>query len=151
MFVGKTVGSQVRVNTYTAYNQQRPRAIRRPDGTYIVTWHSDIQDGSSWGCYFQRYSAVGTPIGSETRANTLTTNHQLYCAAAAFPDNRFVVTWQSFNQDYTSTYGIYSQQYNSNGVAIGSEFKVNTYVIDQQEHPTLAVLSDSSVDRKSVV
>ena len=38
----------------------------------------DGQDGSGHGIYGQRYAADGTPVGSEFRVNTFTTDDQVF-------------------------------------------------------------------------
>mgnify|MGYP001587285912 FL=1 len=85
-------------------------------GNFTVTWQSGYQDGSSNGVYAQRYNSSGVAQGSEFRVNTYTTGSQGGAPVAMDNNGNFVVTWQSYAQD-GSHYGIYSQRYNSSGVA----------------------------------
>jgi len=80
-------------------------------------------------------------VGSEFRANTYTANQQEYPSVAMDSSGNFVVAWRSAGQD-GSGYGVYAQRYNALGVAQGSEFRVNTYTTDDQNHPSAAM--DSS-------
>jgi hypothetical protein len=57
--------------------------------------------------------------------------------AATFSDGRFVVVWQSLNQD-GSDCGVFGQLFSSGGSLLGQEFGVNTYVEGQQMNPALA-------------
>jgi hypothetical protein len=50
----------------------------------------------------------------------------------------YVVTWASAGQD-GSGWGIYAQRYTSNGIALGSEFRVNTTTAGDQVNPTVAM------------
>ena len=59
-------------------------------------------------------------------------------AVAMDGDGDFVVAWQSTGQDGSGN-GIYAQRYNTMGVVQGSEFKVNTTVVDNQLNPSVAM------------
>src|SRR5205814_1251353 len=71
-------------------------------------------------------SSAPIPVSVETRANTYTTNAQNQSTVATDASGNYVVVWQSRGQD-GSGYGIYAQRYNFNAVALGTEFRVNTY------------------------
>jgi Matrixin len=108
------------------------------NGNYVVVWQSQNQDGSGWGIYAQRYSASGAEVGGEFRVNTTTTGDQEYPSVAMSPGGNFVVVWASANQD-GSGWGVFGQQYSSLGVAIGGEFRVNTYTTGDQSYPDIAM------------
>ena len=144
------VGGDVRANTYTASDQLFPSIAVLADGdgagpmtagSYVVTWSSLNQDGSSWGVYGQRYSANGTVLGSEFHINTVTTHEQIYQNVAALNDGGFAVVWCSLFQD-GSGFGIYGQRYDSTGAAVGSEFQVNTFTTFDQIYPSITALDD---------
>jgi hypothetical protein len=135
---GEAVGSEFRVNSYTTDYQVSPAVAMNAAGNFVVTWMSNVQDGSGWGIYAQRYNAAGVAIGSEFRVNSYTTSDQSYPAVAMDAAGNFVVTWMSLGQD-GSGYGIYAQRYNAAGVAIGSEFRVNSYTPYSQRDPAVAM------------
>ena len=60
---GTPVGSEFRVNTYTASDQIYSSVTALADGGFVVTWSSYGQDGSGYGIYGQRYAADGTRGG----------------------------------------------------------------------------------------
>ncbi len=67
---GTPLGSDSRVNTSTADNQQFPSAqvdssVAAIQGGYVVTWTSHNQDGSGSGIYAQRYASDGTTLASK--------------------------------------------------------------------------------------
>jgi hypothetical protein len=140
---GVPQGSEFRINTWTTSYQYYPSVAMDSDGDFVVTWLSFNQDGSNAGIYAQRYNNAGAPQGSEFRANTWTTDNQLFSSAAMDSDGDFVVAWQSISQD-GSSYGIYAQQYNSAGAAQGSEFRVNTWTPNTQRFPSVAIDSDGN-------
>lgn len=138
---GSRIGSEFRVNTYKIGSQAFPSVAIAEDGSYVVTWHSNGQDGNNWGIYAQRYSSNGTALGTEFLVNTYTTNAQSHPSVAMERNGSFIVTWSSNGQD-GSGWGIYAQRYNSNGVPLGSELKVSTYTAGDQVYPSVATASD---------
>ena len=138
---GVKVGSEFRVNTYTVNWQRHPSVTGLNDGGFVVTWHSEDQDGSGYGIYGQRYNASGTKEGGEFRVNTHTVNWQIRPSVAELNDGGFVVTWHSKYQD-GSIFGIYGQRYNASGVKVGSEFQINTATDDRQIYPSVTGLND---------
>ena len=121
---GTVVGTEFRVNTWTASAQHWSSVAALADGGFVVAWTSLHQDGSDYGIYGQRYMADGIAVGSEFIVNTFTTTTQYASSVTALADGGFVVTWQSDGQD-GSGYGIYGQRYMADGTAEGSEFLVN--------------------------
>ncbi|MBY0484095.1 DUF4347 domain-containing protein [Nitrosomonas sp.] len=138
---GAAQGSEFQVNTYTTDWQYEPSITALNDGGFVVTWTSQGQDGSERGIYAQRYDSNGAAQGSEFRVNTTTTDTQFHPSITAVTAGGFVVAWSSPDQD-GSSWGIYAQRYDSNGVAQGSEFQVNTTMTDSQEDPSIAALID---------
>ena len=138
---GTAQGSEFLVNTYVTSNQYAPTITALTDGGFVVSWMSAGQDGSGSGIYAQRYSASGAAQGSEFRVNTYVTDSQYQPTITALSNGGFVVNWTSYNQDGSSG-GIYAQRYDVNGVKQGSEFRVNTYVTNNQDQPTITALTD---------
>jgi hypothetical protein len=139
---GVATGTEFRVNTTTANEQQDPAITALADGGFVVSWMSNGPDGSGWGVYGQRYNSSGVAAGTEFLVNTTTANHQYYPTITAFADSGFVVSWMSYNQDATDTWGIYGQRYNSSGVAAGTEFRINTTTANHQRSPAITALAD---------
>lgn len=74
---GVAIGSSFQVNTYTTGTQAYP--VVRHDasgGGFIIAWESNLQDGSGWGVYSQRFSSSGAKVGSETRVSSVTAGNQ---------------------------------------------------------------------------
>src|SRR6267378_942596 len=94
-------------------------------GGFVIAWQSNIQDGSSYGIYAQRYNASGVPQGGEFPVNSYTTGAQVKPSVGMDAAGGFVIAWQSDGQD-GSSYGVYAQRYNASGVPQGGEFPVNT-------------------------
>jgi len=85
--------------------------------------------------------AVGELLfdGPEFQVNTYTTSPQAYAAVATSTDGGFVVVWTSDVSGGTdNSVGIHAKRYDSNGVALGTEFQVNSYVTGIQKGPAVA-------------
>ena len=140
------IGGETLVNTTTTDIQQIGASAQQgmatdANGNYIVVWGSNLQDGSGWGIYAQRFSADGTAVGGEFLVSITTADHQLNPAVAMDAAGNFVITWQSNLQDGDS-YGVYAQRYDAAGVAQGTEFRVNSTIADYQGSPTIAMDAD---------
>ncbi|MCR6636386.1 cadherin domain-containing protein [Devosia sp.] len=123
-----------------------PSLAALDDGGFIVTWRSSGlegsgQDGSGQGVFARRFDAQGTAIEDEFQVNTFTEGPQQDAAVAVFPDGGFVITWTSLDQDGSGR-GIYGQRYDSSAAPIGPEFIINTQTENNQQQPSVAVLSD---------
>ncbi len=131
---GVAQGSETRANTATVNEQRHPRVAMDSDGDFVIVWASENQDGDNYGVYFQRYNSAGAAQGSETLANTTTTNFQGYPAVSMDASGNFVIAWQSLAQDGSGN-GVYAQRFTSAGATQGSEFLVNTTTTQSQQEP----------------
>ncbi|MBP9727511.1 MAG: hypothetical protein KBD83_08645, partial [Gammaproteobacteria bacterium] len=138
---GVADGNEFRVNTYINDDQAHPSVVRLNNGGFVVTWHSDGQDGSDYGVYGRQYNADGVPIiSNEFRVNTYTSNAQAFPSVTILKSGGFVVAWQSYLQD-GSSWAAYARQYSVEGVPV-NEFLVNTYTNSDQSMPSIAALAD---------
>jgi hypothetical protein len=133
--------SDFTVNNFLPNSQTQPQSTKLVGGGYVTVWTSAYQDGSGLGVYLQRFDAAGNPSGVETRVNTQTANDQWRPAVAALTDGSYVVTWQSALQD-GSGLGVYMQRFNADGIALGSETRVNTYTTGDQLAPQVVALTN---------
>jgi len=60
-----SVGSEIKVNTYTNSHQAGSNVTSLDDGGFLVAWSSEGQDGSSSGVYAQRYDANGIATNAD--------------------------------------------------------------------------------------
>jgi len=135
---GNAVGDEFRVNTNVTNHQVRPSVAMDSDGDFVVVWASNLQDGSQYGIYGQRFASDGTPIGSEFQVNTYISGNQQYPCVAANSTGAFAVIWTSDGQD-GSLIGIYGQKYDNTGDRFEEEFQVNTYTTNDQTSPSIAM------------
>jgi hypothetical protein len=107
---GSRRGAEFQINTYTTDRQTRPRVASDGSGNFVVAWQGNLQDGSGYGIFGQRFNPDGSRRGAEFQVNTHTTDSQRYPTLGMDPAGDFVVAWQSSGQD-GSGYGVFGQRY----------------------------------------
>ncbi len=140
---GAALGSEFRVNTFTANEQSENWAAMDSNGNFVVVWGSSGQDGDGFGIYGQRYNAAGVAQGGEFRINTYTISNQRFPVVSMDSNGNFVVVWDSVGQD-GSDKGAFGQRFNAAGVPLGGEFQANTYINNDQSHPVVSVAPNGS-------
>ncbi|MBF0325556.1 MAG: tandem-95 repeat protein [Alphaproteobacteria bacterium] len=135
--------NEFRVNTNAVGDQTRPSAAVLEDGSFVITWVSASNADGSWeGIFAQRYNSDGTKAGGEFRVNSYTDYDQSNPRVAALAGGGFVVVWNSIYQD-SNTNGVFAQRYDSAGIKLGGEFRVNTTTPGEQGAPqAITALSD---------
>jgi hypothetical protein len=133
---GQRIGAELRVNTYTRGDQNRPAAAFLSDGGFVIVWAGARRDGANGGIFAQRFSSAGAHAGTEFQVNTYTPGDQ--DSPVVVPAGAgFVVAWESEEgsggdpQD-GSDGGVFAQRYDSNAIAVGTEFQVNSYTRNDQ-------------------
>jgi uncharacterized repeat protein (TIGR01451 family) len=139
---GDPVLDEFPVNTETSNNQRDSSIAMDADGNFVIAWTDSAQDASGYGIYAQRYTADGSPAGTEFRVNTETALNQQSPSIAMDADGDFVIAWQSYSQDASNTDGVYAQRYSADGIKAGAEFQVNTKTSDNQDSPSIAIDAD---------
>ncbi|MEM8556795.1 MAG: T9SS type A sorting domain-containing protein [Bacteroidota bacterium] len=138
---GTPEGSEFLVYTLTRRDQRRPSVGVDADGDFVIAWQGNNPNGNGVDIYAQRYTADGTPQGSEFRVNTYTPSGQTLASVGVDADGDFVIAWQSDGQDGFG-FGINAQRFAADGTPQGSEFQVNTYTAINQSHPSVGIDTD---------
>ncbi|MFH1755725.1 MAG: FlgD immunoglobulin-like domain containing protein, partial [Candidatus Latescibacterota bacterium] len=134
---GAPLGNEFIINQYTDSHQDYPDVAVAPGGSFVVVWHSALQDGSSYGVYGRRYNDSGQPIGGEFQINDYITRNQWWPKIAMDHFGSYTVVWQSDNQDGSSR-GVFARRYRSDHTTHTNEFAVNTRTNDDQDRPAIA-------------
>jgi hypothetical protein len=143
------IASELLLNTQTDNVQQFDAHVNQtvaglPGGGFVAVWQSQRQDGSGWEIFAQRFDAAGAKVGTEFQVNQSTRYNQRGATVAAASDGRFVVTWQSFGQDGSST-GVIARTFNAVGTATGNEFSVNQSTRGIQGDADVAFLNGGNI------
>jgi VCBS repeat-containing protein len=136
--------AQIQVNVSSLNDQAKASIAVSANGTVVVAWESDLQDGSGRGVYFRRFDST-LAIGSvETQVNAVTTNNQSGPSVSINAGGSVAIAWQSENVD-GSGYAIALQRYDSAGAAVGSNISpINTYTVADQDSPQVALADDGT-------
>jgi hypothetical protein len=134
---GIAQGTEFQVNTQTAGSQSYATVAMNADGSFVVTWSSQNQDGDGWGVYAQRYDALGNAVGGEFQVNVNAVSDQMYSAVAINANGDFVVTWSSKNQS-NGNWDVFARLFPASGDA-ADEFRVNTVTSGDQMYSRIAI------------
>jgi hypothetical protein len=140
---GGLVGDELLANTYTASHQDYPDIAVNRDGSFVVVWHSDQQDGNAWGVYGQRYRSNGARAGGEFRVNSETLYSQWWTRVASDDYGSFAVVWQGYSR--AGQYDVYARRYHADGATHTADFRVNNTVTGNQERPDIAAGPDGNL------
>ncbi len=128
MFAGESgatvglAGNDILVNTYTTGAQSAADVVRHSDGSFIVVWGSQGQDGSGWGVFGRKYDRDGIALGGEFQVNSYTTGDQYYPAIASDGGSGFVVQWSGGGPQ--SGVRLYARLFDAPAQPAGPEFAV---------------------------
>jgi hypothetical protein len=121
------------VNTFTNNHQINPAVSALSDGGAVVVWSSYGQDGSMYGVYGQRFSAVGEKAGSEFQINQTTDLSQRTPSVIGLADGGFVVAWISekplgMDANGAPRYAVsaYARLFDASGGPRADEFRINS-------------------------
>jgi len=138
---GSSRGTEFRINAVTEGSQRGPHAATASDGSFIIVWSGDGQDGDGGGVIGRRFNPDGSPSGSEFIVNTYTTGHQSAWGVAMDADGGFVVVWTSGDQDGDEA-GIFGQRFSGAAEPLGGEFQINSSTAGMQRLPAVDMARD---------
>lgn len=120
------------VNPYTPGNQMHPSVAVLTDGSYVITWFSDSQNGIYWNIYARRFNENGTQHTSPFQVSPSSPTNQQLPSIAALNNGGFVIVWQS------EAYGISGQLYQADNSPNGAVFGVSSSFPNYQKNPCVA-------------
>ena len=98
-------------------------------------------DGDDLGVFAQRYDTAGVAVGAEFQVNTSFLRDQSDASVVGLTGGGFVIVWTDEVAD-GSTNGVFAQIYDVNGAAVGSEFRVNTDIVNSESDAQVTAMSD---------
>jgi len=139
---GAKVGSEVQINTVTAWAQRDADASFSPSGDMAVAWSSPFVDGDESAAVCRLFDGALQPVGQEFQVNEWVSYSQDVPAVSWVDATRFVVAWQSLNQDGPADYGVYARIFDESGQPASKELLVNTSTDKGQQWPEVAGIAD---------
>ena len=145
--IGGKQGNEFIVNSQTLLNQNYSKVTSLADGGFVITWQSvdPGQDGSGWAIKAQVFNADGSSRGNEFLVNNKTNSNQSFQEVIGLENGTFIIVWETADgtQD-GSEHAVKAGIFNSDGVAVASEFLVNSNVVGVQYDPSIANLTNGN-------
>jgi hypothetical protein len=141
---GSVCRAEFQVNTHTAGDQKNVDIAVDSLGSLVVVWTSYLQDGSSNGVFAQRFDPNFSPAGEESPVNTTTVGNQTEAAVAMDAEGNFVIAWHGPGLPEQDREDIFARRFDPNGGALGDEFGVNSFTVDSQLYPSVAMNNDGT-------
>lgn len=141
---GTAAGDEFLVNSTTFSSQGSPAVAVLPDGSFVIAWVSNGQDGALAGVFARHFSASGTAISDEVQVNETTAGAQILPRVIALQDGGYAVTWTSDMQDGSSG-GAFFRSFTADGLATSSEVRLNAFTTGNQTLTAPASAPDGNV------
>jgi len=132
---GTPLGNNFRVNDDSGAEVQYWSTIAmNRSGLFVVMWE-DNRNWSpvgKWDMYLQRFDADGTPLGQNIKVNEDTgyADYESKPAVAINQSGALVAVWEDDRYGWGSGDGdIFAQRYDSSGLPVGPNFKVNDDIV----------------------
>lgn len=136
---GKKKGDEFRVNTTYITFQGYPSVAMDIRGNFVVAWDCYFFNmGNDYDIVAKIYDSKGNPLTDEFQVNEHHEDDQLLSHVSMDKRGNCIFVWESFEQD-TSKGGVFARRFKKNGSGIGSEFRVNQFIPDNQGSPRTAM------------
>ena len=140
---GTAVGGEIELHANSSGYGDGPKLTALSDGGFIVTARANNYDANSHGIVAQRIAADGSKVGSEYLVNTNENGVQNNPGIVELSDGNILFVWDSADIDGTGNYqGVSGQIFDVDGTKIGSEFRVNTHLPNNQDDPSVLALKN---------
>lgn len=141
---GAPIGPEIRINQYAHHSQDYPSITQLNDGSLVVTWQSNTQDGDERGIYARHYDASGQALWHEIRVNTQTAGDQARPDIVALEGGGYVIVWINADSD-AETAEIMAQAYGEDGQPIGGNVQLSSTDRESSLSAELAALRDGGI------
>ena len=133
---------EFRVNPDISGDQRLPQITSLTNGNWVVCWEEKTEDTYGSDILAQIFNKNRKRIGPKFLVNSYTTNKQNGPSITSLSEDRFIITWESENQDGSGS-GIFAQIFDESGNKIGDEFQVNDRIKGSQFLGTVTNLSNN--------
>lgn len=120
-YSGSALGTNFKVNDYTANGNFSADVSSDKNGNFVITWLGSSVNG--FGVQAQMYNSDGTANGSIFKVNEPPLNSPNYYPAVSHgPDGGYTINWI----DVTGGINLYAQRFDDDGLRLGATFRVNS-------------------------
>jgi hypothetical protein len=133
----------LQVNTVRFTSITRPSIAMNATGNFVVAWDGDPNLAGLDDIHARLYDVNGTALSEQFLVNTTTAGAQQYPQVAINDIGEFVIVWDcQIDPNSESERDIFGQRFDHQGMPLGDEFQLNTYVADDQRNPAVAIDRD---------
>jgi hypothetical protein len=119
------------------------RAVTMNSSAEFVACFEDA-DGDGGGIFARAYNLAGMPLGVAFAVNSNPAGAQFEPSAAFDAHDGLVFTWTSRRGDGNAD-DIFARRFSAAGVAVGDEFRVNTFTANNQSRSSVAGTGDGRI------
>ena len=136
---GAAKADPCQVSTTDFFSIAHPSIAADGTGHFVVVWDGNPGPATQDNILARRYKFDGTPLSGEFIVNTTLTGTQQSPKVAMNNQRRFIIVWDSEIDPNSNVRDIFGQRYDEWWRPIGDEFRANTYVVDDQKYPDVAI------------
>ena len=122
----------------------RPAIAMSDSGHFVVAWDGDPELASLDDIHARLYEPNGTAMVEQFVVNTALAGAQQNPRVAMNSELKFVIVWDSRTDPNINERDIFGRRYTGFAQPMGREFQINTYVMDDQRCPAVAIGEDGS-------
>ena len=131
------------VNTTSIASVTRPSIAMNSLGYFVVAWDGHPSRASEDDIYARLYDPNGVPRGEPLVVNTIRAGPQQWPRVAIGGRNEFIVVWEHDTGDPNAA-EIAARYFDETGLPLSDQFQLNTYTLDDQRYPDVAMTGDGS-------
>ena len=139
---GISITEPFKVSTIPITSFSQPEIAMDATGCFLITWDGDPNLARLDDIHCRLYEPNGVPKGEQFTVNSTLENAQQNPQAAMNDLGQFVIIWDSEGDPNVNQKDILGQRFNSSGVRLGGEFRLNSYTDSDQKSPAVAILED---------
>lgn len=117
----------------------RPAVAMRNDGYFVATWDGHYEPFSVDYIHARAFISDGTPLGEQFVVNTATEHAQEYPRISMAEEGEFVIVWHGKSAFEANKRDVFARQYNHSSVPLGREIRLNSFALDEQKYPAVAI------------
>lgn len=140
---GVPVTDPFQVNTAGISSVTRPALAMNSLGYFVVAWDGDPVRATQDDIHARLYEPEGVPRGDPFVVNTIQAGAQQWPQVAINDANELLVVWMNDTGDPNAT-EIAARYFDPNGTPVGEQFQLNTYTLDKQQYPDVALANDGT-------
>jgi hypothetical protein len=140
---GVPITDPLEVSTAGISSVTRPSIAMNSLGYFVVAWDGHPDRASEDDIYARLYDPNGVPQGEPFIVNTISAGAQQWPQVAIDDANEFIIVWQHDTGGPNAT-EIAARYFDRTGVPVGDQFQLNTYTLDEQRYPDVAMANDGS-------